>query len=700
MTKSSQPLTNSLPLSLSLSMPLLPLLYPFPLFLFLLISIHGTYSASPNPCSSSPYLCGDITVAYPFSFYDSYTTDNPKNSSYCGYPGLRIYCDNNEYPLLFLNSYNYTITNINYTTDTISLVDTEILSQNSSTPKIRHNVSLTTNTSLNFTELVVDLTFFINCTTFGPNYVAIISPAGGVVKKYSYVLPTTSIPPQSYYEWVDKCDQVLVAPALGPVLEPRVWNLSTSYGSVLLDGFQLEWSDPSEDCLLCEKRGGQCGYNVTNNSTYIPTCFCTDGNCDKKGTHTGVVIGLSVTGAVGFFLLLSVCSFLYVRKKRQDSSRSILLKQSRSISSFEPPYMHSKDLSDIESTQITHVFPYQELEEATNGFDAKEEIGDGGFGTVYKGKLRDGRIVAIKRLYEHNCRRMEQFMNEVQILSRLRHPNLVALYGCTSRHSRELLLVYEFIPNGTVADHLHGSLASERALTWNRRLAIAIEAADALAYLHAVDPPIVHRDVKTSNMLVDAGYHVKVADFGLSRLFPVAVTHVSTAPQGTPGYVDPEYHKCYQLTDKSDVYSFGVVLVELISSMPAVDVTRHRDEINLASMAIKRIQQCELDKLVDPWLGFGTDASTKRMITMVAELAFRCLQPDGEMRPPIKEVHDILLDIRKEGDNLEMANGDLENEARTADHKGLLKNSVTMPSSPDSVITKWVSRSTTPNASE
>ncbi|KAJ1687442.1 hypothetical protein LUZ63_018832 [Rhynchospora breviuscula] len=697
MTKSSEPLTNSLPLFLSLSMPLLPPLYPLSLFLFLLISIHGTYSATPNPCSSS-YQCGDITVEYPFSFSDSYTTDNLTNSPYCGYPGLRIYCHDDKYPILFLSSYNYTVTNISYTANTISLVDTDILLQKSSTPEVRHNVSLAPNISLNYTQLVVNLTFFIDCTTFGPDYVAIISQTGGVAKEYSYVFPASSIRPGNYSEWIDKCDEVVVAPALGPVLEP-LWNLSASYGSILRDGFQLEWSDPSEECAGCEKRGGQCGYNVTSNSTYIPTCFCTHGNCDKKGVHIGVVIGVSVTGAVVFLLLL-VFFFLFIRKKRQDSSRCILLKQNRSISSFEAPYMHSKDLSDIESTHITHIFPYQELEEATNGFDSKEEIGDGGFGTVYKGKLRDGRIVAIKRLYEHNCRRMEQFLNEVQILSRLRHPNLVALYGCTSRHSLELLLVYEFIPNGTVADHLHGSHASERALTWNRRLAIAIEAADALAYLHAVDPPIVHRDVKTTNMLVDAGYHVKVADFGLSRLFPVAVTHVSTAPQGTPGYVDPEYHKCYQLTDKSDVYSFGVVLVELISSMPAVDVTRHRDEINLASMAIKRIQQCELDKLVDPWLGFETDAATKKMITMVAELAFRCLQPDGEMRPPIREVLDVLLDIRKKGENLEMANGALENEERTADHKGLLKNSVIMPSSPDSVITKWVSRSTTPNTSE
>ncbi|GMP58985.1 hypothetical protein CsSME_00022448 [Camellia sinensis var. sinensis] len=260
------------------------------------------------------------------------------------------------------------------------------------------------------------------------------------------------------------------------------------------------------------------------------------------------------------------------------------------------------------------VFSYTELEEATNNFDPSKELGDGGFGTVYYGKLQDGREVAVKRLYEHNYKRVTQFMNEIEILTRLRHRNLVTLYGCTSRLSRELLLVYEYIPNGTVADHIHGDRAKDRPLVWSIRMSIAIETASALTYLHASD--IIHRDVKTNNILLDNNFCVKVADFGLSRLFPNDVTHVSTAPQGTPGYVDPEYHQCYQLTDKSDVYSFGVVLIELISSMTAVDISRHRHEINLANLAINRIRHRAFNELIDPSLGFESDSSIERMTTM------------------------------------------------------------------------------------
>lgn len=287
-------------------------------------------------------------------------------------------------------------------------------------------------------------------------------------------------------------------------------------------------------------------------------------------------------------------------------------------------------------------------------------------------------------------------MNEVEILARLRHKNLVTLYGCTSRHSRELLLVYEFIPNGTVADHLHGTRSKSTLLPWSVRLNIALETAEALAYLHASD--VIHRDVKSNNILLDEKFHVKVADFGLSRLFPNHVTHVSTAPQGTPGYVDPEYYQCYQLTDKSDVYSFGVVLAELISSLQAVDISRHRNDVNLANMAVSKIQNQELHELVDPFLGFEKDHAVRRMTTAMAELAFRCLQQQRDMRPTMDEVLEILRGIKS--DELDTSEAEkVVDVVRTDELVLLKKKDPNSPVSPDSVADKWVSGSSTSNSS-
>ncbi|KAM0001970.1 putative protein kinase RLK-Pelle-WAK-LRK10L-1 family [Helianthus debilis subsp. tardiflorus] len=341
------------------------------------------------------------------------------------------------------------------------------------------------------------------------------------------------------------------------------------------------------------------------------------------------------------------------------------------------------------------VFTYEELEVATDNFNDSRQLGDGGFGAVYFGKLLDGREVAVKRLYENNFKRVEQFINEVRILTGLDHENLVKLYGCTSKRSKALLLVYEYIPNGTIADHLHGKLAntSSSLFSWSIRLNIAIQTADALAYLHKSG--IIHRDVKTNNILLDKSFQVKVADFGLSRLFE-NVTHVSTAPQGTPGYVDPEYYQCYQLTDKSDVYSFGVVLVELISSLPAVDTSRHRLDINLANMAVTKIQNHTLSELVDKSIGFETNDLVRRMTTLVAELAFRCLQHDKDMRPTMKEVVETLKGIQNDDLNAQKP----EVLDILVDDGGMLKGNNTEPTSPDSGVSNIVVGSSAPNSSD
>ncbi|XP_017699702.1 LEAF RUST 10 DISEASE-RESISTANCE LOCUS RECEPTOR-LIKE PROTEIN KINASE-like 1.2 isoform X8 [Phoenix dactylifera] len=634
----------------------------FSIFFFLISSLlreGPVFAADPTAEACEPKNCGNgLNISYPFWIQD-------QHPSYCGFPSFLVTC-NSSVPVLKLLGRDYRIKRIFY--DRRSLLVTQADFLDSDCPFPRYNLTLG-RTLFRVNSTNKSLFFLFNCSERPRNYQEIpchndITPAYFVGDQLNFY---------------STCESVIA-----PVLVSGM--VSSNYAELLKHGFLLDWT--AEDCAECSTSGGQCGYD---NNTASFMCICPDRrhlrSCRSKKQTKTIIIGVSAgAGVVLIAGVLCVLWFRYKKRKQHSPSSKDLIRNSSFEASSKDPELGSIHYQ-------THVFTYEELQEATNHFDSSKELGDGGFGTVYKGKLRDGRVVAVKRLYENNFKRVEQFMNEIAILSGLRHQNLVSLYGCTSRRSRELLLVYEFVPNGTVADHLHGPRASERSLTWPMRLSIAIETADALAYLHAVEPPIIHRDVKTNNILLDGSFHVKVADFGLSRLFPTDATHVSTAPQGTPGYLDPEYHQCYQLTDRSDVYSFGVVLVELISSKPAVDITRRRHEINLASMAINKIQNCQLDELVDPDLGYQSDWATKKMITMVVELAFRCLQSDGEMRPPIREVLEVLTEIESEGRKTEK-----EGATDARDDAGLLKNIA--PFSPDSVTAKWVSKSTTPNTSE
>nr|CAB3464542.1 unnamed protein product [Digitaria exilis] len=601
-----------------------------------------TYFRYSN-CTPTPYHCGpfQFDVGYPFS------VNGMGRPDYCSFPGYRLSCtDAGKLTMTTTNSSGsgslLQVTTIDYDNHLLAVVDQGLAGQTCEKPYRNTTID---DAMFAYTDRDQFLTAYINCSATSSSlplvaYDIFSCLSGG--RSY-YRLDNGTVAP----DLLGSCSSTLVLPFNSSMAASLAAGNST-LGDAIRGGFALRW-----------KAG------------------------PKKSTKLGIAIGSSIAATV-LFVLLVVMTCLYIRKRRQYkmTSSSRLLKYT--ASGGTPRSRGSTDMDEsgsIHSLQ-THHFTYKELEAATDSFSGAMEIADGGFGTVYKGQLRDGRVVAVKRLYNNSCRRVEQFLNEAAILSRLRHPNLVLFYGCTSSRSRELLLVYEFVPNGTVADHLHGPRASERALTWPLRLSIAVEAAAALAYLHAVDPPIVHRDVKTSNILLDAGFHVKVADFGLSRLFPADATHVSTAPQGTPGYVDPEYHRCYQLTDRSDVYSFGVVLVELVSSKPPVDVTRDRSEINLAGMAVSKIQQCRLEQLVDMGLGYGSDEATTKAMTMVAELAFRCLQQNGEMRPPIREVLDALRSIQ---------DGGLVVEEK--------KDAVERPRSPNTVHAPWDSMSTTPSVS-
>lgn len=304
-------------------------------------------------------------------------------------------------------------------------------------------------------------------------------------------------------------------------------------------------------------------------------------------------------------------------------------------------------LRDAAGSSSVPLYPYKEIERATNSFCEKQRLGTGAFGTVYAGKLHNDDWVAIKKIKYRDNNSIDQVMNEIKLLSSVSHPNLVRLLGCCIEEG-EQILVYEYMPNGTLSQHLQRKRS--KGLPWTIRLNIATETANAIAYLHsAMHPPIYHRDIKSNNILLDYNFRSKVADFGLSRLGMTESSYISTAPQGTPGYVDPQYHQNFHLSDKSDVYSFGVVLVEIITALKVVDFDRPQSEVNLAALAIDRIGKGCVDEIIDPFLEPNRDAWTLYSVNKAAELAFRCLAFHSEARPSMMEVAEELEYIRQSG---------------------------------------------------
>lgn len=292
----------------------------------------------------------------------------------------------------------------------------------------------------------------------------------------------------------------------------------------------------------------------------------------------------------------------------------------------------------LSSSQVnvakTKLFNSMELEKATDHFNADRILGQGGQGTIYKGMLADGRIVAVKKSKIVSEGGVGQFINEIVILSQINHRNVVKLLGCCLE-TEIPLLVYEFLPNGTLYHYIQNQ-DEEFPLTWKEHLRISIEVAGALSYLHsAASFPIYHRDIKTTNILLDDKYKAKVADFGTSKSVSIDQTHLTTLVQGTFGYLDPEYFQSSQLTDKSDVYSFGVVLVELLTGEKPVSKMQSQESRNLAAYFLLSMEQNRLFAILDTQV---MKNGRKEEIISVANLARRCLNMKGKKRPTMKEI--------------------------------------------------------------
>ncbi|XP_044500577.1 wall-associated receptor kinase-like 2 [Mangifera indica] len=302
--------------------------------------------------------------------------------------------------------------------------------------------------------------------------------------------------------------------------------------------------------------------------------------------------------------------------------------------------LSSNNASDIGQINL---FTSKELEKATDNYNTNRILGQGGQGTVYKGMLAEGRIVAIKRPKRVDKKKVEEFVNEVVILSKIDHRNVVQLLG-SCLETEVPLLVFEFIPNGTLYQHIHHQNEAF-PITWEMRFRIAVEISSALSYLHsAASVQIYHRDIKSTNILLDDKYRAKVSDFGSSRSITFDETHLTTQVQGTFGYLDPEYFQSSQFTEKSDVYSFGVVLTELLTGEKPIRSTDSGEEKSLVAYFLCAMKENRLFEILDDRVLKEGD---REEILKVATIASRCLSPNGKKRPTMIEVAIQLAGIMK-----------------------------------------------------
>nr|XP_043631121.1 wall-associated receptor kinase-like 2 [Erigeron canadensis] len=423
----------------------------------------------------------------------------------------------------------------------------------------------------------------------------------------------------------------------------RCMHYSSYEGNVYLeDGCYAvpETTDTENECSKCRESGGSCNYD-SNETIYDIDGFVYEQNStcsyDKpRKSPLGVILGVSLSIGVLFLVAISYALYKLIRKIKDKRQRKKFFKRNGGILLKQQAQAHP---SLIDKTIL---FTSHELEKATDNFNENRILGRGGQGTVYKGMLADGRIVAVKKSKIVDESQLQQFINEVVILSQVNHRNVVRLLGCCLE-TEVPLLVSEFISNGTLYDALHND-TNEFPISLSMRLQIATEVAGAFAYLHsATSIPIYHRDIKTTNILLDYKFRAKVSDFGTSRLVSIDQTHLTTLVKGTFGYLDPEYFQSSQFTEKSDVYSFGVVLVELITGERPISLTRFGDHRSLATHFTLAMEEGRVMSIFD---GKMIKEATRDELRLIANLAMRCLNLNGKNRPTMKEVAVELETIR------------------------------------------------------
>ncbi|XVE69242.1 hypothetical protein DITRI_Ditri09bG0136600 [Diplodiscus trichospermus] len=601
----------------------------------LLLTCAVGVTLSANRCPN----CGSTPVPYPLS-----------TGPDCGDQSYKIRCDSGSLVFDTVNN-SYTITSVNPSNQRLVIRPASLIPNTCVTTDLPFE-GVQLNSSLPFNVTSSNTVMYLNCTDSILRSPLDCSSAGLC---HVYVNKSTRA---AACEAAPICCTLRVgggATAYAIRVRESGCRAYTSFVNLQTDlpvnrwpepGMELQWVSPPEP--VCSTQA-DCDWNSTcgpdPNSNGVRRCFCHSGlwwdpiqgicaeniTCQDPGgcdgsDRTALIAGL--TAGLGTALIAAIIGILlYKRHKRIIEAQESLRKEREEI------------LNANNVGKAAKVFTGKEIKKATNNFSSERILGAGGYGEVYKGIVDDGTVVAVKCAKLGNTKGIDQVLNEVRILCQVNHRSLVRLLGCCVELEQPVL-VYEFIENGNLLDYLQSLSPGDRALlTWNRRLQIACDAAEGLAYLHSsAVPPIYHRDVKSSNILLDVKLNAKVSDFGLSRLAHTDMSHVSTCAQGTLGYLDPEYYRNYQLTDKSDVYSFGVVLLELLTSQKAIDFNRDSDDVNLAVYVKRMADEEKLIDVIDPIL--REKASSLELDTMKALgfLALSCLEERRQHRPSMKEV--------------------------------------------------------------
>ncbi|XP_050256650.1 LEAF RUST 10 DISEASE-RESISTANCE LOCUS RECEPTOR-LIKE PROTEIN KINASE-like 2.5 [Quercus robur] len=539
---------------------------------FFFINSLGTNSR-PLLAICEPHLCGNVNISYPFWVRNEIASDQ---QYYCGYKGFGVMCLDGE-AVLELPGDRYYVKDINYADYTLTLVDIDITT-NQTCPRARQNVSLET-LPLKYSSVDLNLSFYFNCTSYAPTVPSIQCLNIGSYRSYVFVENNET----EGFDWSKNCEEKVVVTVRQTQI--NMDNLTGGFGGAMNDGFVLDWErvkdwamndgfvldwESVKDCGPCERSEGYCGYNATAEEFL---CFCNDGSthsnsCKGPPSRTKKLKLIRGVAASGVGVLLTCIIIFWFRSKRSIiKSTKFWTKKTKNEHDLEAFIRKYGPLA-------LNRYKFLEIKKMTNSF--RDKLGQGGFGGVYKGKLLDGRPVAVKVLNESKGNG-EEFINEVASISRTSHVNIVTLLGfCLEGQKRAL--IYEFMPNGSLEKFIQdGNLEKTNShLGWEKLFQIAIRIARGLEYLHrGCNTRILHFDIKPHNILLDEDFCPKISDFGLAKLCIRNESNISmTGTRGTIGYIAPEVfsRNFGGVSHKSDVYSYGMMILEMAGGRNNIDV--------------------------------------------------------------------------------------------------------------------------------